>query len=111
MASHLTIKYTSRELLRLSIPTDAMGSRRGIAYAVLALILIASIQGSEFSRDESQEDQRTEFNLASTQPSPSPNHSIEASEERPIVFPSSSKYIRSPSQEEVPSTPIDVRRR
>ncbi|XP_036673995.3 collectin-12 isoform X2 [Drosophila suzukii] len=43
-----------------------MGNRRGIAYAPLALILIASIQGSEFSRDESQEDQRTEFNLAST---------------------------------------------
>jgi len=66
MASHLTIKYTSRELRSLSIPTDAMGNRRGIAYAPLALILIASIQGSEFSRDESQEDQRTEFNLAST---------------------------------------------
>ncbi|XP_016961495.1 basic proline-rich protein [Drosophila biarmipes] len=45
------------------------------------------------------------------QPTPSPIHSIEASEERVIVFPSSSKYIRSPSQEEVPSVPIDVRRR
>ncbi|XP_016961603.1 elastin isoform X2 [Drosophila biarmipes] len=43
-----------------------MISRRGIVFAALALFLIASSQGSQFSRDESQEDQETEFNLAST---------------------------------------------
>ncbi|XP_017085532.1 collagen alpha-2(IV) chain isoform X1 [Drosophila eugracilis] len=39
---------------------------KGSAFATLALILIASTEGSQFSRDESQEDQKTEFNLAST---------------------------------------------
>ncbi|XP_032576366.1 collagen alpha-1(XVIII) chain isoform X1 [Drosophila sechellia] len=43
-----------------------MFSRRVVAFAALALILIASGQASQFSRDESQEDQKTEFNLAST---------------------------------------------
>lgn len=39
-----------------------------------------------------------------------PYHSIEESEERPIIFPSSSKYVHLPNQE-VRSEPIDVRRR
>ncbi|KAH8382361.1 hypothetical protein KR009_003083 [Drosophila setifemur] len=43
-----------------------MASRWGITLVALALILIASSEASQFSRDESQEDQRTEFNLAST---------------------------------------------
>ncbi|XP_017122827.1 calcium-binding protein P [Drosophila elegans] len=43
-----------------------VSSRRGIAFAALALILIAFVEGSQFDRDESQEDHKTEFNLAST---------------------------------------------
>ncbi|XP_039494226.1 collagen alpha-1(VIII) chain isoform X2 [Drosophila santomea] len=43
-----------------------MFSRSVVAIAALALIQIASGQASQFSRDESQEDQKTEFNLAST---------------------------------------------
>ncbi|KAI8044709.1 calcium-binding protein P [Drosophila gunungcola] len=43
-----------------------VSSRRGIAFVALALTLIASIEGSLFGRDESQEDHKTEFNLAST---------------------------------------------
>ncbi|KPU79748.1 uncharacterized protein Dana_GF16999, isoform B [Drosophila ananassae] len=45
-----------------------MASRRGITCgAVLGLfILVASIEATQLSRDESREDQRTEFNLAST---------------------------------------------
>ncbi|XP_017085556.1 WAS/WASL-interacting protein family member 1 [Drosophila eugracilis] len=43
-------------------------------------------------------------------PQPIPNHSIELSEERAIIFPSSSKYIHAPNQE-IPSQPIDVRRK
>ncbi|XP_016981975.2 collagen alpha-2(IV) chain isoform X1 [Drosophila rhopaloa] len=42
-----------------------MVSRRGITFVALSLLLVASSQ-AQFSRDESQEDQRTEFNLAST---------------------------------------------
>ncbi|KAH8278907.1 hypothetical protein KR018_010967 [Drosophila ironensis] len=42
-----------------------MSSSRGITFAALA-ILLASSQASQFSKDESKEDQRTEFNLAST---------------------------------------------
>ncbi|EDW98873.2 collagen alpha-1(X) chain isoform X2 [Drosophila yakuba] len=43
-----------------------MFSRSVVAIAALAFIQIASGQASQFSRDESQEDQKTEFNLAST---------------------------------------------
>ncbi|XP_043653884.1 collagen alpha-4(IV) chain isoform X2 [Drosophila teissieri] len=43
-----------------------MFSRSVVAFAALALIQIASGQASQLSRDESQEDQKTEFNLAST---------------------------------------------
>lgn len=45
-----------------------MASRRGITFgAALGLfILVGFIEATQFSRDESREDQRTEFNLAST---------------------------------------------